>query len=316
MIENAKSNKKLNLKKKKSFIKYLSDNKWLYLMLIPGIVLLITFKLIPMFGVVIAFKKFNFAKGIWGSPWIGLDNFIYIFKSKDFYLVLRNSLQISFYKLLWGFPAPLILAVMLNEVGHSGFKKISQTIIYLPHFISWVIISGIIINFLSPTTGLANHIVKLLGGEAIAFLQQPKFFRSIVVGANMWKETGWGTIIYLASMTGIDKQLYEAAAIDGATRMQRIWNVTLPCIRSTVIVLLILRTGHMLSNGFDEIFMLANSLTYSVGDVFETYTYRVGLQTGLFSQATAIGLFQSLVGFILILGTNRLSKLFNEDGIW
>ena len=285
-------------------------------MLIPGLASLILFHYIPMYGISMAFQDFNVVKGFFRSPWIGFDNFAYLLKSREFYAILRNSILISLYRMFWGFPVPIILALMLNEVKNIYYKKTIQTILYLPHFISWVVIVGIVYNFLSPSTGIINHIIKSFGGEPIAFLQEEKYFRSILVISDIWKGSGWGTIIYLAAISGIDESLYEAAIIDGATRMQRIRYVTIPGIMSTIIVLLILRSGSILRNGFEQIFLMYSPLVYDVADVFETYTYRVGLREGRFSYATAVGMFQSIVGLILIWTTNRLSRKFGEGGLW
>jgi len=305
-----------NPNSKKSLLEYIFRNKWLYIMLIPGITLLIIFKYIPMYGITIAFKDFNVVKGIWQSPWIGLENFKYLFRSRDFFIVLKNSILISLYRLLWGFPVPIILALLLNEVRHIYYKKAIQTILYLPHFISWVVIVGIVYNFLSPSTGIVNHIIKMFSGQPIAFLQKEEYFRSIIVITDIWKESGWGTIIYLAAITGIDQDLYEAAIIDGASRWQRVRYITLPGIMSTVVVLLILRAGSILKNGFEQIFLMYSPLVYDVADVFETYSYRVGLQEGRFSYATAVGMFQSVVGLILIWITNVFAKKYGEGGLW
>jgi len=269
-----------------------------------------------MYGIIIAFKDFNIVKGIWQSPWVGLDNLKYLFRSQDFYAILRNSILISLYRLLWGFPAPVILALLLNEVRHVHYKKAIQTILYLPHFISWVVIVGIVYNFLSPSTGIINHIIKMFGGEPIAFLQKEEYFRSILVITDIWKEAGWGTIIYLAAITSIDENLYEAAIIDGATRLQRVRYITIPGIMSTIVVLLILRSGSILRNGFEQIFLMYSPLVYDVADVFETYTYRVGLQEGRFSYATAVGMFQSVVGLILIWTTNAFARKYDVGGLW
>ena len=285
-------------------------------MLIPGLASLILFHYIPMYGISMAFQDFNVVKGFFKSPWVGFDNFAYLLKSREFYAILRNSILISLYRMFWGFPVPIILALMLNEVKNIYYKKTIQTILYLPHFISWVVIVGIVYNFLSPSTGIINHIIKLFGGEPIAFLQEEKYFRSILVISDIWKGSGWGTIIYLAAISGIDESLYEAAIIDGATRMQRIRYVTIPGIMSTIIVLLILRSGSILRNGFEQIFLMYSPLVYDVADVFETYTYRAGLREGRFSYATAVGMFQSIVGLILIWTTNRLSRKFGEGGLW
>lgn len=300
----------------KNFIEYIKKNKWLYVFLIPGVIYLFIFKYIPMFGIVIAFENFNPVKGVFSSPWVGLDNFKMLFATKDFYSILRNSIILSVYHIVFGFPVPIILALMLNEARSTIFKRISQTVLYLPHFISWVVISGIIVNFLSPSTGLVNYIIRFFGGEAIPFLQKPEYFRSIMVVTEIWKSAGWGTIIYLAAMTGIDVALYDAAEIDGASRMQRIRYITIPEIMSTIIVLLIMRLGHVLDNGFEQIFLLYNQLTMPVADVFETYTYRMGIQLGWFSYATAVGIFKSVIGFILIISANKLTKMLGEKSMW
>lgn len=304
-------------RKKASPWQYYLRNRWLYILLIPGMLYILVFRYIPMYGVVIAFKEFDLVKGIWKSPWVGIENFRYIFSFPDFYKVLKNSILMSAYRLVWGFPAPVILALMLNEVRNMKYKKLVQTVVYLPHFISWVVIAGIIYNFLSPTDGLFNYIlVQVFGGDTVAFLQQPRYFRSIIVISDIWKEAGWGTLIYLASMASIDSEIYEAATIDGASRMQRIWNITIPGIMNTVVVLLILRMGSVLRNGFEQIFLLYNPLVYDVADVFETFTYRIGLIDGRFSFATAVGIFQSVVGLILIYATNRIAKKYGEGGLW
>ena len=301
---------------KKGLGKYFKANRSLYMMLIPGMLYLFIFNYIPMGGIVIAFQNFNVVKGIFGSQWIGFENFQYLFTSVDFYKVLRNSLLISFYKLVWGFPIPIILAILLNEVRSVKFKKFSQTALYLPYFISWVVLASIITNFLSPTDGIFNHIRAAFGLEPIAFLQEPKFFRTVIVVAENWKGAGWGTIIYLAAVTGIDSQLYEAALIDGANRWQRIWHITLPGIKSTIIVMLIMRMGNVLKNGFEDIFLLLNTITLDVGEVFETYTYRIGLRGGRFSYSTAVGLFQSVVGFVMITLANKFSKKIGESSLY
>lgn len=294
---------------------YFIKNKWLYLLLVPGFLYLFIFKYIPMFGIVIAFQDLNLVKGIWGSEWVGLDNFRYLFQSEDFFIVLRNSIVISLLQIVFGFPAPILLAIMLNEVRHLLFKKVSQTILYLPHFISWVVISGIIINFLSPSTGWVNRLITDFGGDAIHFLIKPEYFRTILVSAEIWKELGWGTIIYLAALTSIDPTLYESATMDGASRVQKIWYISLPGIATTIIIILILRVGNILDNGFEQIFLLYNPLTYNVADVFETYTYRVGLLEGRLSFSAAVGLFKSVVGLIMIILANRIARMFDKS-LW
>jgi putative aldouronate transport system permease protein len=302
-------------KRKGELTKHFTLHKWLYIFLIPGLLYLLIFKYVPMFGIVIAFKDFSLVRGIWASEWIGFENFTYLFQSRDFYKVLGNSLILSFYQILFGFPAPIILALMLNEVRSLMFKRISQTIIYLPHFISWVVLAGMIINFLSPSTGPVNHLIKALGYEPVSFLLKPELFRTILVSAEVWKGIGWGTIIYLAAMTGIDPSLYESARIDGASRFQQIRYITLPGIASTVVVLMILQMGNILDNGFEQVFLLYNPMTYDVADVFETYTYRIGLIDGRLSFASAVGLFKAVVGFVLIMLANRIARMFGKQ-IW
>jgi len=301
---------------KPSRFKYLKQNYMLYLMLVPGIAFILIFNYIPMGGIVIAFKDFKFSKGILGSEWIGFENFRILFESRDFYRVLFNSLWLSLLQLVFQFPAPIIVAIFLNEIRHNGFKRVTQTIMYLPHFISWVVLSGIIMNFLSPSDGLVNAVVKMFGGEPIHFLVKPQYFRTIIISAEMWKGLGWGTIIYLAAMTAINPSLYEAATIDGANRFHKMKYITLPGISSTIVILLVLRLGYILSNGFEQIFLLYTPTTYSVADVFETYTYRIGLLNGRFSYATAVGLFKSAVGVVLILTSNRIAKLLGKKALW
>lgn len=300
----------------KSFAKYFKQNLWLYIFLIPGFVYIFIFNYVPMYGIIIAFKNFTPVKGIMGSPWIGMDNFEYLFKSKDFLVVLKNSIVLSFLRLLWGFPAPILLAIMLNEVKNLRFKKGVQTVVYLPHFISWVVLAGMVTLFLAPSGGIVNKFIELLGGKPISFLTEAKYFRTVLISAEIFKEIGWGTIIYLAAMTGIDPQLYEAAIIDGASRIQRIRYITIPGITTTIVVLLVMRMGSILRNGFEQVFLLQSPLVYSVSDIFETYTYRVGLLEGRFSYSTAVGLFQSVVGFTMISITNNLSKKINESSLW
>lgn len=298
-----------------SLSSHLKKHKWLYLFLIPGFSYLMIFKYVPMFGILIAFQDFSIVRGIWASPWIGFENFDYLFQSAEFYKVLRNSLVLSFYQILFGFPAPIILAVMLNEMRHLMFKRFSQTVLYLPHFISWVVLAGMVINFLSPSTGPINYLIKEMGNEPVSFLLKPEYFRTILVSAEIWKSAGWGTIIYLAAMTGIDPSLYESAKLDGASRFQQIRYITLPGISTTITVLLVLQMGHVLDNGFEQVFLLYNPSTYDVADVFETYTYRIGLIDGRMSFAAAVGLFKAVVGLAMILLANRIARIFGKQ-LW
>lgn len=305
-----------NIKKPQGFTGYLKQNFWLYIFLVPGMIYFLVFCYFPMYGVVIAFQEYSPVLGFFRSPWVGFKNFEYLFTSDGFLNVFKNSLVISILRLLWGFPIPIILSVLLNEIKMPRFKKASQTVMYLPHFISWVVLSGIIINILSPSNGAINYIIELCSGSKIAFLQDPNYFRSILVISDIWKEAGWGTIVYLAAITGIDTEMYEAARIDGAGMFKKMIYITIPCIIPTITVLFILRLGSILRNGFEQIFMLYSPVVYDVADVFETFTYRMALIEGRFSFATAVGLFQSVVGLILVFVTNKLAQKYGEGGLW
>jgi len=297
-------------------LKYFRRMKYLYLLLIPALVYYVVFRYVPMYGITIAFKDFNFAKGIMGSEWIGFENFQYLFGLDNFYKVFFNSIFLSFIRLLWGFPIPIILALLLNEMRNLRYKKLLQTVVYLPHFISWVVMGGIIISFLSPTWGIVNYMIRAVGGEPVFFMARPDFFRRIIVVSDIWKGAGWGTIIYLAAITSISPELYEAAIVDGANKFQRLWYITLPCIRTTIVLCLILRMGSIMSNGFEQIFILQNTQNLDVSEVFETWTYRVGLLSGRFSFATSVGLFTSLVSLIFLVSTDLIAKKMGEEGIF
>jgi putative aldouronate transport system permease protein len=316
MINKKSKELKTAAKPKTDFFNYMLKNKALYIMASIGLIYIIIFRYLPMYGVLIAFKDFDIVKGVMDSDWIGWDNFRYLLSFPQFYTVLKNSILISLYRILWGFPAPVLLAIVLNEVQNKKFKSVTQTVIYLPHFISWVVIAGLIINFTSVPDGVINALLGKLGIDPIAFLQKRQYFRGIIVISDIWKEAGWGTIIYLAAITGISGDLYEAAVIDGANRIQRIIHITIPGILSTVIVMLIMRMGSVLKNGFEQIFLLYNAMVYDVADVFETFTYRVGMIEGRYGFATAVGLFQSVVGLIFVMTSNKLAKKFGDGGLW
>lgn len=289
------------------FLRYFKSHYWLYIMVLPGLIYLLIFHYLPMYGIAIPFFDYSPVKGLLGSKYVWLDNFKYLFKSPDFLNVLKNSLVLSFEKLLFGFPAPLILALIINEIRRTRIKKVVQTVVYIPHFVSWVVMSGIIISLLSTDGGIVNKIVVALGGEKVNYLINSKYFRPILVITDIWKEVGWGTIVYLAAMSGIDVSLYEAADMDGAGRFKQIIYVTIPSIVPTMIVLLVLRMGSVLSNGFEQVFLLYSPSVYDVGDVLETFSYRLGLLEGRYSFATAVGMFQSLVGLIFISISNKLA---------
>ncbi|CQR54202.1 ABC transporter permease [Paenibacillus riograndensis] len=278
----------------------------------------IVFKYGPLYGVVIAFKDFKVVDGIWGSPWVGFQHFQELFQSSDFYRLLKNTLLLNFYQLVFAFPAPIILAILLNEVRSRYFQRFIQTTMYLPHFVSWVIMSGLLIYFLSPTTGIMADIMGWFGKEPIFFMGKKEYFRSIVVGSSILKDLGWGSIIYFAALSGINPEIQESAIIDGANRWQRIIRINVPSIMPTISIMFILSLGGFLSANFEQIINLLNPVTFETGDVIDTYVYRVGLQQFQYSYTAAIGLFKSLVGLVLILGANltvkKLSK--GENGLW
>ncbi len=309
-------NRSITLRKKKTGWTYFLTNRYLYLLLVPCVVYFIVFNYVPMYGLVLAFKEFKFSKGIVGSAWVGLENFRYLFNLDAFYKVLRNSLTLSLLKLVIYFPIPIILTIALNEIPFIRFKRISQTMLYLPYFISWVVIGGILVNLLSPSWGIINSVIRTFGGEPVFFLGSAKYFRGIAIVSNIWKNVGWDTIIYLAAITAINPELYEAATVDGASRLQRIWHITLPGIKGTIMILLLLTIGNIMNNGFEQIFMLQNASNLAVSEVFETYTYRLGIINGRFSFATTVGLFSSVVGFTLLILANMVAKLTGEEGIF
>ena len=305
------------LSRMRVLLKKIARKKALYILLIPGIFYFVLFDYVPMYGAIIAFKDFKPLDGILGSRWVGLQNFIDFFNHPSFSLVLSNTVIISFYKILFGFPAPIILALLLNEVKVSGFKRLVQTVTYLPHFLSWVVITGLVSSVLSPSTGIVNILLKSMNIKPIYFMADPKYFRAVLVITDIWKEVGWGSIIYLAAISGINQELYEAAIIDGAGRWKRTVYITLPSISSTIIIMLILRVGSIMNAGFEQIFMMYNASVYDVSDVIDTFVYRMGLERRRYSFATAVGLFKSIIGFTLIVITNKISKRIDEDsGIW
>jgi putative aldouronate transport system permease protein len=298
--------------KKNYFIK----NWQTYSMIVPGLLFFIIFIYIPLCGSIIAFQDYNIFNGVFHSKFVGLKHFENLFAYPEFYRVLKNTLIISLYQLVLGFPAPIILALLLNEVNKMLFKRIIQTVLYLPHFLSWVIVGGLFINLLSPRVGMINEMIQYFGGEPIFFVQEPGYFRSIIVSSGIWKEVGWGTIIYLAALAGINPELYESAEMDGAGKFRQVFSITLPSILPTIAILFLLRIGSIMDTGFEQIYMFLNPLVYDVGEVFDTYIYRVGLLGAQFSATTAIGIFKSVVGFILIIAANQLSKRATGNSIY
>ena len=299
--------------RKKSLLERMKPYRMLYLMLIPSLVLVGIFSYGPMYGMQIAFKDYNIGLGIWGSEWVGLKHFRSFIGNRNATTALRNTFIISFLNLGWGFPMPIVLAVLLNEISNKYFKRISQTISYLPYFISWIVVSGFITNLLAPSTGVINSIIMSLGGKPILFLTSSKYFRSILVISNIWKNIGYGSIVYLAALSGIDPTFYEAAIVDGASRIQRVIHITLPNLIPVAAIMLILNLGGIMNAGFDQIFNLANAQVYDVADILDTYIYRVGLaEQMLYSFSSAVGFFKSVVGFVLVISVNLVVSKFNE----
>ncbi|MDU0205917.1 ABC transporter permease [Paenibacillus sp. MAH-36] len=302
--------------RKTTFWKRFLANRYLYAMLLPALVYYTVFHYVPMYGALIAFKQFSITKGIMGSPWVGFQHFTYLFELEKFWQVFWNTIVISLYRLIFGFPLPLIVAILLNEARKIMFKRTVQTIIYLPHFISWVIMGGLLISLLSTDQGAVNNAVRSLSGEPIGFLTDERIFRSTLVGSMIWKEFGWNTIIYMAALAGLNPQLYEAAVMDGANRWRRIWHITLPGIRGTIIILFILRIGSLMEAGFEQIFVLYHPGVYRVADIIDTYVYRIGLTEGRYSLAAAVGLFKSAINFTLLIVANWLSRALGEQGVY
>lgn len=288
----------------------------LYLLLILPIAYFIVFKYVPMYGAAIAFQNYSIFQGVTGSEWVGFDNFRQLFAMSQFYQVVRNTLLLNFLDLLISFPAPIILALMLQELRVLWFKKAAQTILYLPHFISWIIIGGLVYQMFATKGGLVNNLIVSLGLQSIPFLTDKNAWVLVYLGTGIWQSAGWGTIIYLAALTGINKELYEAVEVDGAGRWKKMWHITLPGIRSTIVVMLIMQLGHIMTIGFERPFVMGNPLVMDYAEVISTFVYKAGLQSAQFSLATAMGLFQALVGLFFVVLANTIAKRFGEQGIW
>ena len=290
----------------------------LVLMFLPVLIYFLVFRYLPMYGITLAFKKFNLGLGILGSPWVGFDNFTTLFNTQTFLRAVRNTVIISLQRLVFSFPMPIVLALLLNEVRHLRFKKVVQTVSYLPHFLSWVILAGMFLQLLSPSTGPVNHILTQWFGRSdpIFFLGDNTYFRGTLIVTDIWKGMGWGSVLYLATISGIDTSLYEAAVMDGASRMQRMWYITMPSLVPTISILLILNVGGILDAGFDQIFNMYNEAVYETADIIDTYVYRVGLGQMRYSLGTAVGLFKNVIGFFLVIVTNRVSQRISGNGVW
>jgi len=292
------------------------NRKWFYVMMVPGIIYYILFHYAPMAGALIAFQKYNLMKGIWGSPWAGFGNFRVIFDSPEFLQIMRNTLLISIYKIVGSMVPDVILALMLNEIRVRWFKRFVQTITYGPYFLSWVIVYGLVFSFLAPGSGLITNLVRDMGGGQMDLLTDQNFFRPLLVLTEIWKNTGFGAIIYLAAIASINQELYEAAVVDRAGRWRQLWHVTLPGIRDVFVLMLIIRVGGILDAGFDQVFIFLNARVYDVGDIVDTWVYRYGFERLEFGVAAAMGVFKSVVGLVFVLGANRIAKKVGGSGIW
>ena len=289
--------------------------KYLYIMMLLPIIYYILFHYLPLYGVLIAFKDYKIAKGVWGSPWVGFKWFEKFLADPYFWKLVKNTLLLNIYGLLWGFPVPILLALMLNEVTNAKFKRAIQTVSYLPHFISTVVVCGMVMNFLS-LDGIINQIIAAFGFDKIQFMVLPEWFRTIFTASGIWQTCGWTSIIYLSALTSVDQEILEASMIDGANRFQRIKSVTLPSIAPTISIMLIMQIGRLMSLGYEKIILLYNGSTYETADVISTYVYRRGILSADFSYSTAVGLFQSVIGVILLVASNQISKKLSDSSLW
>jgi putative aldouronate transport system permease protein len=301
---------------RKSTWQYVVQHKWLYFMVLPGLIYFIMFKYVPMGGLVIAFKDYSPFKGIWASPWVGFDNFKKFFSNSDFLKLLTNTLGISILQLIFYFPAPIILSLFLNEVRHNGYKRVVQTLVYIPHFVSWVIVASLTYQLFNVTDGVFNVIYKAITGSTFDILSKSSTFWGLIVGQDIWRETGYGTIVFLAALAGVDQELYEAARVDGAGRWRLMWHITLPAIRGTIVMMLIMRVGGILNTGYEQIFLMRNDLNLARSEVFDTYIYTKGIKQGMYSFSSAVGMFKSVVGMILVLASDRIAKALGESGLY
>lgn len=294
----------------------MKKNYILYLMILPVVVYYVIFAYVPMYGVQLAFKDFVIKKGFWGSPFVGLAHFKRFFDNYNFGVLIKNTVGISAYSLLVGFPIPIVFALMLNYLRHEKLKKTVQMVSYAPYFISTVIMCGMLIIFLQPDTGIFNIIRRFFGLESLAYLSKPEFFKSIYVWSGVWQGLGWSSIIYISSLSGVDFQLHEAAIVDGASKLQRIWHVDLPSIKPTIVMLLILSMGQLMNVGFEKVFLLQNPLNFTSSDVISTYVYRVGLINNDYGYSTAVGLFNSAINLFLVVSANKLAKKLTSESLW
>ncbi|WP_342487437.1 sugar ABC transporter permease [Bacillus sp. FSL M8-0266] len=306
----------LKKERRKRLLNQMLSQKFLYVMILPGLIYFLVFKYVPMWGLIIAFQDYQPFLGILGSEWVGFKHFIRLFTEPTFFILLKNTLILFAMNVVIFFPIPILLALLLNEVRLTLFKKFVQTMIYIPHFMSWVIVVSLSFVLLTVDGGLINELIAFFGGEKINFLLSQEWFRPMYILQVIWREAGWSTIIYLAAITAVDPQLYEAAKMDGAGRLRQMWHITLPAIKSVIVVLLILKIGDTLELGFEHVYLLLNATNREVAEIFDTYVYTAGLKQGQFSYSTAVGLFKAAVGLILVMLANRLAKKFGEEGIY
>ncbi|MDF2714333.1 MAG: sugar transporter permease [Paenibacillus sp.] len=294
-----------------------SNAKWsVFVIALPGILHFLVFKYYPLFGNVIAFQDYNLFLGIWNSPWVGFEHFIQMFSYGEFFKILRNTLILSLYQLLFGFPAPLVLALLLNEIRLMWFKRINQSLLYLPHFLSWIVVGGMFIKLLAPEGIVSSILETLFGLKGSNIMTEPGYFRTILVSVGIWKGVGWGTIIYLAALAGINPDLYEAAAVDGASRWKQMRYITLPSLMPAIVMLFLLNISNFLDQNVEQVLVFLNPLVRDVGEVIDTYVYRVGLEGARFSYTTAIDIFKSVVGLVLVVSLNQLSKRTTGESIY
>lgn len=298
--------------RKRDYHKY----RYLYLLILPGFLYFVIFKAVPLWGLLLAFMDYKPALGLGASQWVGLKHFQEMLTDPHFYIMLRNTLVINLLALIFFFPVPILLAIMLNEVRHEVFKRVNQSLVYLPHFLSWVVIASLTFIFLSIDIGLINKILRAVGSEPYSFLNDSRLFWGILTGQSIWKDAGWGTIIFLAAIAGVNTELYESAVMDGAGRFRQIWHVTLPAIRSTIVILLILRLGNITDVNFEQVLLMMNPLVRNVADVFDTYVYNQGILRGMYSVGVAVGFFKGLVGLFLVMASNYVVKKLGHEGIY
>ena len=300
----------------KRLLRRIIANRYMYILILPGFFYFLLFRIFPMSMLIMAFENYSPYTGVFKSDWVGFQNFITLFQNPHFYVLFRNTLAINILALVFCFPLPIILAILLNEVRVGWFKKLNQTIVYLPHFLSWVVVVSLTFFTLSVDVGVINKILTTLGLKSVSFLSNSSYFWGIITVQTMWKDTGWGTIIFLAAISGVDIQQYEAAALDGAGRLKQIWHITLPAIQPTIAVLLILKIGNLMNVGFEQVLLMMNPLVYNVADVFDTFTYTMGIQQGNISLGVTVGLFKGIVALILVFFSNYIVKKLGNEGIY